>query len=270
MDDISGQARVDSVDDVHILTLAAPVFATNCYVVSRDGTGPCVVVDPGGGVAKPLQDELAARGLVPELIVATHGHVDHTWSAAALSTVYDVPLRLHLSDAYRLADPFGTLEDAGNGGGLRAALASGPLGQALAAAGCAPSNYEKPARVETFDRDNQTWLVAGLEITALHAPGHTEGSTLYLFDGAPSADSVLPHFGNKLAANATSVALTGDVLFAGTIGRTDLPGGDSQVMAQTLADVVRGLDSETLVLPGHGPASRMDRELLSNPYLARR
>lgn len=255
---------------MHILTLAAPVFAANCYVVSLDGTGPCVVVDPGGGVARPLQAELTARGLIPELILATHGHVDHTWSAAALSNVYDVPLRLHRADAYRLADPFGTLEDTGTSGGLQEALASGPLGQALSASGCAPGNYEAPSRVETFERDHETWNVAGLEITALHAPGHTEGSTLYVFDGVPSPDSVLPHFGDKLAANSTSVALTGDVLFAGTIGRTDLPGGDGQAMAQTLADVVRGLDSETLVLPGHGPATRMDRELMSNPYLARR
>jgi glyoxylase-like metal-dependent hydrolase (beta-lactamase superfamily II) len=88
-------------------------------------------------------------------------------------------------------------------------------------------------------------------LVARHAPGHTEGSTLYL-----------------LAAGDDRVAFTGDVLFAGSVGRTDLPGGDPVAMAATLREVVGALPPGTHVLPGHGPATRVDAELATNPYLA--
>jgi glyoxylase-like metal-dependent hydrolase (beta-lactamase superfamily II) len=82
---------------------------------------------------------------------------------------------------------------------------------------------------------------------ALHAPGHTEGSTLY-----------------RLGDEAV---LTGDVLFAGSIGRTDLHGGSGQVMGETLRDVVRALDPALAVVPGHGPATTVAHELETNPFL---
>jgi len=89
----------------------------------------------------------------------------------------------------------------------------------------------------------------GSRVVARHAPGHTEGSTLYLVD---------------------AVAFTGDVLFAGTVGRTDLPGGDGATMARTLREVVATLPPETVVVPGHGPTSDIETELRQNPYLAAR
>jgi glyoxylase-like metal-dependent hydrolase (beta-lactamase superfamily II) len=93
--------------------------------------------------------------------------------------------------------------------------------------------------------------LGGIRVLARHAPGHTPGSTLYLVevDGAP-------------------VVLTGDVLFAGSVGRTDLPGGDPAVMERTLREVVRALPADAHVLPGHGPATRTDVERRTNPYLA--
>lgn len=267
------------VGGVHILTLTAPVFGTNCYLVSAAESGPCVIVDPGGGVADSVRSALTRFGLVPAAILATHGHVDHTWSAAALSQEFGVGLHVHAADAYRLADPFGSLEDGDDGGsGLVRGLTSGPLGAALAESGCAPADYQEPERVEPFlgDGADETVLdLAGLRIRAVHAPGHTEGSTLFLFEDAPDPESVLPMNGSRFvtgaaAAQTRGTAVTGDVLFAGTIGRTDLPGGDGQVMARTLGLVVSKLDPHTLVLPGHGSASRMREELVSNRFLAHR
>lgn len=260
---------------VHILTLTAPVFGTNCYLVSAAQSGPCVIVDPGGGVAGAVRRAVAQFGLQPVAILATHGHVDHTWSAADLGREFGVATHLHASDAYRLADPFGSLERADDGGsGLVRGLTSGPLGAALAASGCAPADYQEPERVEPFlaDGGSETVLeLAGLSIRAVHAPGHTEGSTLYVFDSPPDSESVLPTDGARFLGDGShATALTGDVLFAGTIGRTDLPGGDGQTMARTLSDVVGRLDPHTLVLPGHGPASRMREELMSNPFLTHR
>ncbi|HWS57551.1 MAG TPA: MBL fold metallo-hydrolase [Actinotalea sp.] len=220
-------------------TLVAPVLGATCSVLADDA-GRCVVVDPGGGVAAKVLALVAAEGWIPVAVLATHGHVDHTWAAAELCAAYDVPLHLHADDAYRLDDPFGTL---------------GALGPQLAAmAGLAAP--PRPSRVQTFTAqpDGTVRLHLGtpstghLDLAGLHVPGHTEGSTVYLAD-APGR-----------------TALTGDVLFAGTIGRTDLPGGDPRAMTLSLARLAR-LAADTVVVPGHGPTSTIAAELASNPYL---
>jgi len=266
---------------MQVLTAVAPVFGTNCYVVVADDGVACVVVDVGAGIAGRVRDVVTERGLHPVAVLATHGHVDHTWGAAEVAEAYGVPVYLHVADAYRLADPFGTL-GLGDGSG-------GPLAQALTAVGLPPGGYRIPTWIETFgsesgsdggdldgdlrgdlDLDLGGLLFAGAPLAARHAPGHTQGASLYLIDGTPgpgSAISFAPGEGT-LASGATCTALTGDVLFAGSIGRTDLPGGDDARMAGTLRHLAATFAPGTLVLPGHGPASRMDLELRRNPYLA--
>lgn len=219
---------------VLIRTLAAPLLGASCHVVP-DGDG-CVVVDPGGGVADQVRAAVASADLTPHAILLTHGHLDHTWSAAELADEWAVPVLVHEDDAYRLADPVGSL---------------GPLGTQLAAMAGLPAGPPAPARLETFRADPEVPGVVVGQVRALHAPGHTEGSTVYLVDGA----------------GGEAVALTGDVLFAGTIGRCDLPGGDERAMAATLRRLAR-LDVATRVLPGHGPWTTIGDELAHNPYLA--
>jgi len=243
-----------SVPAATLRVVVAPVFGTNCSVVSA-ANGECVVVDAGAGVADAVVAHVASAGLVPRAVLATHGHVDHTWDAAALADRFDVPVVLHAADAYRLVDPFGSLEHASPAGdrGERP-LVSGPLGAALATAGARPEDYREPTRVETFDLaagEERTLRWGDLVLRAVGAPGHTEGSTLYLV-GQPGA----------------GVVLSGDVLFAGSVGRTDLPGGDGATMARTLRGVVARLDPAWDVLPGHGPATTVARELTTNPFLA--
>ena len=217
-----------------IRTVVAPLLGTNCYLVP-DGSG-CVVVDPGAGAAEGVRREVAAGGLRPVAVLLTHGHADHTWDAAEVSDEYGVPVLVYEADAYRLADPLGSL---------------GPLGAQLAAAAGAAAGPPAPARLETFrvPADGPAPVVDGL--LGLHAPGHTEGSTVYL---VPVPDGGAP------------VLLTGDVLFAGTIGRCDLPGGDEGAMAATLRRLSR-LDPASTILPGHGPGSTVADELSANPYL---
>ncbi|HEY8721957.1 MBL fold metallo-hydrolase [Pengzhenrongella sp.] len=250
-----------------VLTAVAPVFGTNCYVVVADDDVSCVVVDVGAGVAERVRGVVAERGLRPVAILATHGHVDHTWGAAEVSEAFGVPLFVHADDAYRLADPFVTL-------GLGDPT-GGPLAQALTAYGLPPDRYRAPALIETFDSTTAELDLGGLRFAGgtlgvVHAPGHTKGASLFLLDGAPGTGSVLPFAPEEasLAADATRTALTGDVLFAGTIGRTDLPGGDEAAMAATLRNLAAILAPGTILLPGHGPASRMDLELRRNRYLA--
>lgn len=239
---------------MRILGLTSPVFAATCYVVAADD-GSCVVVDPGAGVAGQVRRTVAEHGLRVAGVVVTHGHADHLWDAGRVAGPAGVPVRLHARDRYRLADPLGALAEAAAGPdalGVRDAFRSG-----LVTAGLDPDGFDAGA-VEPFGAGDDAARTAdvvlelgGVRLVARHAPGHTEGSTLYLLD-----------------AGDEQVAFTGDVLFAGSVGRTDLPGGDAAVMAATLRDVVAVLPPQTHVLPGHGPASRVEAELRTNPYLA--
>ena len=217
-------------------TLEAPLLGATCSLLV-DGSGHVVVVDAGGGVAERVLQLVAEHGWTPVAVMATHGHVDHTWDAGALCRAWDVPLHVHEADAYRLADPYGTL---------------GPLGPQLRDMAGLPASLEPP-RVATFvvAAGETAPLDLGLDepIEALHLPGHTEGSTAYLVD-----------------VDGSPTALTGDVLFAGTVGRTDLPGGDGAAMAASLRRLAQ-LPGSTAVVPGHGPRSTIAAELRINPYL---
>jgi len=243
---------------MRLVELIAPVLGARCVVVVGDG-GEAVVVDAGGGVAAGVLELVGREHLDVRAVLATHGHVDHTWDAGPLAVRLGVPVLLHHADRYRLADPWGTLGVLGASSGRP----DGPLAAVLRQVGIDPADYVEPPRVTTFgavpgadgrspDEELGALLGApGLHLTARHAPGHTEGSTLYLLD----ADGPAP------------VVLSGDVLFAGSIGRTDLPGGDGRAMARTLRDVVRRLPTAARVLPGHGPATSVVAELATNPYL---
>ena len=228
-----------------MVELTSPVLGARCTLVIGDGD--CVVVDPGAALADEVTAEAAARGLVVRAILLTHAHADHSWDAAPLAARLEVSVHVHTRDAYRLADPFGTLGVLGHAPGGEGALA-----QVLRQAGVDPSSYDPPARVVPFGGEgpgrspDEVLAFGSVTLTARHAPGHTEGSTIYLVG---------------------DVALTGDVLFAGSVGRTDLPGGDERVMATTLREVVATLHPTTRVLPGHGPATDIARELHHNPYL---
>ena len=100
--------------------------------------------------------------------------------------------------------------------------------------------------------DGEVIELAGLELTVDHAPGHTRGSVAFRL---PYDDTV------------PEVMLSGDLLFAGSIGRTDLPGGDHATMQRSLAAKVLTLRDEVVVLPGHGPQTTIGRERATNPYL---
>ena len=96
--------------------------------------------------------------------------------------------------------------------------------------------------------DGQTISIAGLNGSILHTPGHTEGSVcLYLPE--------------------QKLLLAGDTLFAGSVGRTDLPGGNMQKLLQSIRDSLLPLPDEVTVIPGHGPGTTIGEERESNPFL---
>ncbi len=219
------------------MSFPAAAFATNCYVVAPEAGGPCLIVDPGIGVVEQLGEVLAKHRLEPQAVLLTHGHADHTWSVTPVCDGSGIPALIHTDDEYRLRDPLGDL-----GGGLVRMLEQ-QFGVS--------AKWTEPSDARTFaDRDSLTF--ADLTLTVEHAPGHTEGSVLFRL---PRRDE-------------PELCFSGDVLFAGSVGRTDLPGGDPEAMRRSLAERILPLADETLVLPGHGPATTIGRERAANPFLA--
>lgn len=222
-----------------IASFPAGPWQANCYVVATEPGSPgalrdCVVVDPGMDAIELLAAVLEEHELRPAAVLATHGHLDHVAAAQELCDVYAVPLYLHPADRELLTDP---------GAGL------GPMGQGIVETFYPGREWTEPADLRDV-AEGEVVRAAGLEFTVRHAPGHRPGCVLYACD---SGDG--------------SYVFTGDVIFAGSIGRTDLPGGDLPTMARTLRDVVLRLPDQTTLLPGHGPVTTMASERVQNPYL---
>ncbi|NHA68472.1 MBL fold metallo-hydrolase [Phycicoccus flavus] len=226
-----------------VTVFPAAAFGTNCYVLAPGPGEECLVVDPGIGVEDTLRTALEEHRLRPAAVLLTHGHVDHVYSVTPVCGG-DTAAYVHDEDRYRLVDPLAGLDRA------LLAMMEEQFGRA--------ATWREPERVvEVADR--QRLQLAGLELEVLHAPGHTEGSVLFTLDGVP--DGLPPEEG------LDRTVVSGDVLFAGAIGRTDLPGGDDQAMRASLRDVVLPLADTSLVLTGHGPATTMRHERATNPYL---
>ena len=235
-----------------MLTIGFPAaaFGTNCFVLAPGPGEECLVVDPGIGVEDRVAEVLAEHRLRPAAVLLTHGHLDHVYAVTPVCSgrtggvvTSPVPAYIHADDRYRLHDPAALLD-----GGLVAMLEQ-QFGRR--------ATWTEPE--EVVELGDETLTLAGLSVRVQHAPGHTEGSVVFTLPGLP----------DQLGTDTDLVAtcLSGDVLFAGSIGRTDLAGGDGAAMTRSLRDVVLPMPDETLVLPGHGASTTIGRERADNPYL---
>jgi glyoxylase-like metal-dependent hydrolase (beta-lactamase superfamily II) len=209
-------------------SFAAPMFATNCYVLAPGRNSECVVIDPGmPDVSAQLEEVLKRNNLKPVAIIATHGHLDHTFSIQPIADGYSIPAYIHSEDRAYLSAPEKLLS-------------------AEFSATVADMKFVEPAQVLEL-KNGEVINLVGLSFRAIHAPGHTRGSLMFEVD--------------------EEVLVSGDVLFAGSIGRTDLPTGSAKEMEETLRKKVVPLADHLQVLPGHGPETNMAHEKKNNPYL---
>jgi hydroxyacylglutathione hydrolase len=208
-------------------------FAANCYLVAAGPGEQCLIIDPGQDSEPGIQDIVERHRLQPAAVLLTHGHVDHIWSVAPVCGARDIPAYIHPDDRALLTDP-------------ARGLALGP-GQQLFRG----ITFTEPDDVRELTSGMELDL-AGVRVVVDHAPGHTPGSVTFR----------LP------AADEPGTLFSGDLLFAGSIGRTDLPGGDYETILESLARVCLPLPDETEVLAGHGPATTIGAERWSNPFLA--
>jgi hydroxyacylglutathione hydrolase len=207
---------------------------TNCWLVAPDGPGgECVLIDappdPGAIIERLQHHELRLAALFN-----THGHIDHIGGVGSLvhglEHGADIEVRIHDGDRHMLLDPVGT---------------SGQLGAYLQGLDLRP-----PEVIHGID-DGEQIRGCGMTFTAIHTPGHTQGSVCFTLtmDGQPP------------------VLFSGDHLFAGSIGRTDLPGGSMEQLMVSMAEKILPLADDTQVLPGHGSTTTIGHERQTNPFL---
>jgi hydroxyacylglutathione hydrolase len=211
-----------------IASFPAPMYATNCWIIAGKPGQECIIVDPGmPDISHEIQAIVAENNLKPVAALITHGHLDHTFSVKPLADGYGITSYIHAEDREYLLKPQGA-----HGAEFISALDA--------------ITFEEPKETRNL-RHGDLIEILDMKITAIHSPGHTKGSTMFSIN-----DQLL---------------LSGDVLFAGSIGRTDLPSGSHEAMVKTLKTRVLPLSDDLRVLPGHGPETTIKFERKNNPYL---
>jgi hydroxyacylglutathione hydrolase len=208
---------------------AVAPFMKNGFVVACEETGDAVLIDPGDEVDQLLA-VIAAKTLTVRHILLTHAHVDHVTGVGAAKKALGAPVYLHRDDLflYDLAVESGAMF------GLQ---------------------VERQPPIDQYYTAGQVIAFGTLEARPHHTPGHCPGGVC-LQIGRTGHDSLASH-----------ELFVGDTLFAGSIGRTDLPGGDYATLLLSIRTVLFGFGDDAIVHPGHGPDTTIGRERRTNPFL---
>lgn len=210
-------------------TFAVGPLACNCSIIGDEASGEAIVVDGGDGV-----DEVARRigrlGLRVTSLVHTHAHIDHIGDLGRLRDLTGARGLLHPGDL--------------------------PLYQTLdmQARWLGLARTPQVVRLDGELHDGDRMTAGKLQVDVLHTPGHTPGSVCFAIDAGGEAGQPV-------------TLLTGDTLFAGSIGRWDLGGTSMEDIVTSIRTKLLGFDDVTPVVPGHGPATTIGIERRSNPYL---
>lgn len=210
-------------------------WGTNCYVVATGPGTECVIIDPGKDSTEGVQQVVREHNLKPVSVLVTHGHIDHMWCVAPVAGAYDTTAWIHSNDRHLLSNPLSGMSKESE-----QMLLGGDY------------SFVEPDDVRELS-DLQSLELAGLEFVVDHTPGHTEGSVTFR---TPYEEQ-----------DISQVMFSGDLLFQGSIGRTDLPGGDHTKMLCSLREKVLTLPDDIVVLPGHGEQTSIGRERVTNPFL---
>lgn len=201
----------------------------NGFVVACARTKQGTIIDPGDEV-EGLLAFVRDRGLTIAHILLTHAHFDHVTGVAAARRALQVPIWLHRADAFL----YERTVDMGRMFGLE---------------------LEAPPPVDHYYSAGQRFPLGDLEIRPYHTPGHCPGGVCLAVTDNTEGHGTPPDL------------FVGDTLFAGSIGRTDLPGGDHAMLLASITDVLFPFGDAARVHPGHGPSTTIGHERKTNPFL---
>ena len=210
---------------------AVPMFMKNGYVLGCERTHEAVLVDPGDEVDQLLA-AVQERDLDVQHILLTHAHLDHISGVATARAALDVPVYLHQDDL----PLYQRVVEQGQMFGIR--MSSQP----------APDAFY----------DAEPLHFGDYKVNVHHTPGHSPGGV--------TLEVMLKETVEQRMTEPTHL-FVGDALFAGSIGRTDLPGGDYGVLMRSITNVILPLGDDAIVHPGHGPDTTVRRERTTNPFV---
>jgi glyoxylase-like metal-dependent hydrolase (beta-lactamase superfamily II) len=208
-------------------TFPAGPFECNCTILACGDTKQAIVIDPGGELPR-IAEIIEHYDLTVTAIIHTHAHLDHIYGTRGVKEAHGGEIGLHRGDAF-LYDGF--------------AMQAAMFGWKVPEPATAP--------VDRWLEHDDRIALGKREVVAIHTPGHTPGSICFAIDD--------PDAGRLLFA--------GDTLFRRSIGRTDLPGGDSALIARSIKERLYTRDLDTLVVAGHGPNTKLGDEARANPFV---
>ncbi len=210
-------------------TAAAPPFMKNGFVLACERTSEGVIIDPGDEV-EDLIDYVSASGIAVKAILLTHAHVDHVSGVARAAVATKAPIWLHHDDQ--------------------------PLYERAAAQGAIFGlSVEQPPPVDHYYEGDGVWGRFGdYEVSVRHTPGHCPGGVCLAVHRVTEPAALEGLF-------------VGDTLFAGSIGRTDLPGGHYETLMRSITDVLFTFPDDAVVYSGHGPDTTIGHERKTNPFV---
>jgi glyoxylase-like metal-dependent hydrolase (beta-lactamase superfamily II) len=212
---------------------AAPPFMKNGFVLGCPRTKEGIVIDPGDEV-----DDLIKAATTHRLhivgILLTHAHLDHVTGVAAAKRAFGAPVHLHRADQF--------LYDAAPQQGAMFGL-----------------RVEQPPPVDRHYAEGASLSFGDFRVDVHHTPGHCPGGVCLAVESS-NPESAMP-------SRQRQELFVGDTLFAGSIGRTDLPGGDYDTLIRSIREVLFRFPDATPVYSGHGPATTVGQEKRTNPFL---
>ena len=201
------------------------------YLVTNKFTKDCVVIDPAWDV-DAIKDEVSANGLNLKAALITHGHPDHTNGIEELLKHYDIPIMVSESEAEFYK----------------------PIGENII-------DVKASHKLELGDAENR------IDIDFVHTPGHTPGSQCFYIKTAKRSYSAA----NDVHFESENILVSGDTLFLDGCGRCDMPGGDAEVMYDTISNILMKMPDDTVIFPGHNYhhycCDSLENQKKTNPYM---
>lgn len=213
-----------------LLVVPVTPFEQNCSILIDTKTNRAALIDPGGDQAR-IEEAIKESGATIEKILLTHGHVDHVGAAEPLRKKLNVPIEGPHRDETPILN---ALTETGRRYGL---------------------GEMEPVTVTRWLAEGDVVTVGDLTFDVYHCPGHSPGSVVFVWRKKP--EDIEP----------AGFAVVGDVLFQGSVGRTDLPLGSHEQLLRSIEKNLLPLPDGTIFICGHGPMSTIGRERATNPFL---